>query len=159
MKKNKGYSLIEILIYLAIFTAMSILVINSFIIILSSFNTTNSNRKILESGLKSMERISREIRKADSIDIANTTSTNLQLINNAGVAKISSENNDLNLYLNNNLEGNLLDPNIDITNLVFRRITTAKSEAVKIEMTLLDTKSKNMKSGNFYNTIILRGGY
>ena len=160
--KSKGFSLVEILIYLAIFTTLSILVINSFINIISSFNTTNTNRKLQEAGLGSMERVVREIRQAKSIDIANSSSNTLQLnstnsSNNPMIIKIISENNDLNLYKDSNLEGNLLLSKIDLTSLVFRRISTSLGEAVKIEMTLQDQRSD--KAVNFYDTVILRGEY
>jgi len=169
MKANKkniifGYSLVEIIIYLAIFTTLSILVINSFIIILSSFSATSSNRKLLESGLSSMERITREIRQAKSIDIANSAAATLQLnsadnLGNAVVIKLTLENGDLNLYENGNLAGNLLNQNTDLTGLTFRQIAMAQGEAVKIEMTVQDPQSKNLRSENFYNTVILRGEY
>ena len=164
-----GYSIIEIIIYLAIFTALSILVINSFIIILSSFNTTNMNRKILESGAVSMERISREIRQARNIDIVNSSfdiSLGVLQLNgtdNNGdpmIIKFKRENTgELNLYKNDNLEGNLLGNDLSVTDLVFSRINTTASEAVRIRMTLQYSKGNNIKSSNFYDTIILRGGY
>lgn len=160
-----GYSIIEILVYLAIFTALSILVINSFILILSSFNTTNINHKLLESGVVSMERMSREIRQAQNVD-ASTTSTTLVLnstdsLGDPMIIKFINENGLLNIYKNNNLEpeGNLLGQNISLTNLIFRHITTTESEAIKIEMILQYSKGNNNKSENFYNTIVLRGGY
>jgi hypothetical protein len=159
-----GFSLIEIIIYLAIFTTFSILVINSFIVILTSFNTTNTNRKLLESGLSSMERLTREVRQAKSIDIANSNSTTLQLnstneANDPIVIKLTLENNDLNLYEDGNKIGNLLNLHTDLTSLNFRRIATTKGEAVKIEMTIQDPQDKNLRSENFYDTVILRGEY
>lgn len=160
-----GYSLVEIIVYLAIFTALSILVINSFILILSSFNETNANRKLLESGVVSMERMSREIRQAENVD-ASTTSNSLVLVTSysptsSTTVKFINENGLLNMYKGNNLvpEGNLLDQNVSLTSLVFRHITTTESEAVKIEMTLEYNNGNSIKSENFYNTIILRGGY
>jgi Tfp pilus assembly protein PilW len=163
--KKSGYSLVEIIVYLAIFTAISILVINSFIIILSSFETTNMNRKLLESGVVSMERISREIRQAQNVD-PSSTSTILVLNSTDSsedpmVVKFLNEGGLLNIYKNNNEdpEGNLLGQNISVTSLVFRHITTTESEAVKIEMTLQYSMGNNTKSENFYDTIILRGGY
>ncbi len=166
--KQKGYSLVEMLIYLAIFTIMSIAVINSFIVIMSSFTTTRTNRDLLESGSTAMERMSREIRQAISVDVANSTlGTNSGLLqlnstNNSGnvtVVKFNVLNGNLNLSQDGVLFDNLLGQNISTTNLIFRRIATTKGEAIKIELTLQDTKSKNLKTANFYNTIILRGGY
>jgi len=163
IQNKKGFSIVEILVYLAIFTALSILVINSFITILSSFDITNMNRKLLESGTISMERISREIRQAESVN-AFTTSTSLVLNSHDSlesdiVIKFINEDGKLNFYKNDTLEGNLLGQNISITNLIFSRITTAKSEAVRIIMTLQYSGENNIKSENFYDTIILRGGY
>ena len=162
-QNKKGFSIIEVMVYLAIFTALSILVINSFIFILSSFNVTNMNRKLLESGTVSMERISRDIRQSNSID-ASTTSTMLVLnshdeSNNSIVIKFISENGNLNLYINNALQGNLLGQKLTVTNLVFNRITTSASSAVKVQMTLRYSDGRHVKSENFYDTIVLRGGY
>lgn len=163
INKN-GYSLVEILIYLAIFTAVSILVINSFLIILSSSNQTNMNRKILESGTYSMERISREIRQATSIDTVNSTASILVLNSHgsngsAVVVKFSNENGTLKIYQNNISAGNLLGNHLSLTNLIFRRIVTTQGEAVKIEMSLTYSDGKNTKTENFYDTIILRAIY
>ncbi len=159
-----GYSVVEILVYLAIFTSISILVINLFITIIASFNVTSINRKLLETGNVSMERISREIRQAKNIDIANSSINSLQLnsIDSFGsnvVIKFSALDGDLNLYKDSILLGNLLNEKVILTNLVFRRISTAIGEAVKIEMSLQYTEGKSTKTENFYNTIILRGGY
>jgi hypothetical protein len=136
---------------------------------MSSFSTTRTNHILLEAGLSSMDRISREIRQANSIDIgssylgSNPGVLQLNTKDSSGTSttvKISKEGNILNLYQpSNTLVASLLDNDISITNLVFTRIDTVAGEAVKIEMTLLDTKSKNMRTENFYNTIILRGSY
>ena len=163
IQNKNGFSIVEIMVYLAIFTALSILVINSFIFILSSFNMTNINRKLLESGSISMERISREIRQASTID-ASTTSTILVLNShdNMGAVmtiKFVNESGKLNFYKNNNLEGTLLGSKISVTDLFFNRIPAVKSEAVKIKMILQYSDGRKIKSENFYNTIILRGGY
>lgn len=167
IKKN-GYSLVEIIIYLAIFTTLSVLVINSFVIVLGSFNTTRSNRNLLESGSLAMERISREIRQASSVDIVNSTMGSnpgvLQLNNtNSGgaamVMKFVVENGILNMYKDGVLVGNLLGQNILVDNLIFRHIATTNGEAVKIELTLEDSGSKISRVENFYDTIILRGAY
>ena len=155
-QNKNGFSIIEIMVYLAIFTALSVLVINSFIVILSSFNITNMNRKLLESSTVSMERISREIRQAKTAD---TTVAGVLNLTGDTATKIAKENGSLNLYKNNVLQGNLLGQNITITSLIFNRILTTQSEAVRIVMTLQYSGGHKTKSENFYDTVILRGGY
>jgi len=121
------------------------------------------NRSLLESGTASMEKITREIRQAENIDASSTdASLVLSSRDSSGAlvfTKFINEDGKLNLYKGGELEGGLLDDNILITNLSFKRITTTESQAVKIEMTLEYSLGKETKSENFYNTIILRGGY
>lgn len=165
----RGYSLIEVIVYIAIFTSISILVINSFIAILSSFKNTEANRRLLESGSLVMERMTREIRQANSIDLINSTIGSnpgtLQLNEedsggNSIFVKFKKENNgEIDIYRNNNSGENLLSSQVLATSLIFRRITTTESEAVKIEMTLNYTNGSIVKNEKFYNTIILRGSY
>lgn len=159
----------EILIYTSILAIVSIVVINSYIITIGSFNQTRSSRDLLESGNLSMERISREIRQAGSVDIANSTLNSTPGIlklngidssNNAYTIKFQVVGSALNIYQNDVLIGNLVGSNISITNLIFRKITTeGTKEAVKIEMTLQDDRSQSLRNENFYDTVILRGGY
>lgn len=161
---NKGFSIIELIVYLAIFTAMSVVVINSFIIVLSTFSTIRTNQDLLDSGSVSMDRISREIRQAKSIDVVNSTSDTLQLnsTNSSGdnvVIKFKKDGILLNLYEDGNIVGNLLAQNIILNSISFDRISTGKSEGVKIKMILQDSRSKANKTENFYDTVVLRGGY
>ncbi len=161
--KIKGISLIESIIYLAIFSAMSVVVINSFIVILSSLSTINLNHDLISSGSTSIERISREIRQAKNIDLANTTSDTLQLnstdsFGNDMIIKFLKEENALNIYKDGVLLDNLLTKDVILEDILFDRISTTNSEAVKVKMTIKETRKNKTKSVIFYDTIILRGG-
>lgn len=168
IKYNKGFTLIEVLIYVGIFSVVSTALITSSIVVISSFHKTRDIRMVLESSTVVFERLTREIRQASSIDIGNST-----LGSNPGVLQLNSTNNDgssrvvkfvmengvLNLYVNSTLVDNLLGPNTSIQNLIFRRIQTTNGEAVKIEMTMSNNNLTNVISRNFNDTIILRGSY
>ncbi len=169
-KKNtqKGYSLIEMIIYVSIFAVLSVVVVNSFSVVISSFVESRTNRDLLESGNTVLEKISREIRLASSVDTAGSTLGSspgvLQLnsvdsSNNARVVKFVFENNTLNIYENNTLTGSLIGNNETITSAIFRKITTSAGTAIKVELTLKDTRGKRQRTENFYDTIILRGDY
>jgi len=161
-KFKKGFSLIEIIIYLAIFSTFSIILISSMISSLSSFSIIHSNKILQDAGLNSMERISREIRSAISVDITNSTfddTDGVLKLNDSGItfAKID---NYLNIYEDDGtLVGNLIGDNVYIDSLIFRYIDTTYGEAVKIEMILRDPNSQTNKKAYFYNTIILRDSY
>ena len=63
----------EMMIYIAIFSTISVLVINAFIVIISTFNQTRTTNDLFESGSIVMEKLSRQIRQATNIDLANST--------------------------------------------------------------------------------------
>ena len=139
--KIKAFSLIEIVIYIAIFTTLSIVVINSFIIVLSSFSTIRTNHNLLDSGSIAMEKITREIRQADSIDIMNSTGEVLQLNSTDSssdpvIVKFAKVGNALNMYRGGVLVGNLLTSKIILESISFVRTSNTKSEGEKIKMVL-----------------------
>lgn len=164
-KLTSGFTLIEVLIYVAILGIISVAVITASVTIMSSFNKTKVTRNILESGNNSLERMTREVRQAASVDIVNSSLgshpgvlvlNSTDSVGGPRVVKFVIENGDLNIYQNSVLTGNLLNQNISISNLIFRRISTGEGEALKIEMTL---SSNGGVSEKFYDTVILRGGY
>ncbi len=160
-KQNRGFSLIEILIYIAIFSFLSIVVINSLIVMMKSFAETAVQADFVQTS-QALERMSREIRQAKSIAAISTSDLTLNSTDSSGVAKtvefkLSSQN--LQLLENTVLTGNLNAPNIQITALVFTQITTAKGKAIKIQMSAKDTKDRLSRTENFYDTIGLRGSY
>ncbi|MEA3399138.1 MAG: prepilin-type N-terminal cleavage/methylation domain-containing protein [Patescibacteria group bacterium] len=157
---KKGFSLIETIVYIAVFSVLSIIVINSYAIIVGSFSNIRSTHDLLESGNVAMERMTREINKADSIDIVNSTfgsDLGVLQLNGDQVTKFYVSNGDLFLSYDDVLVGSLISNNTQVANLIFRRITTLIGEGVKIELTIQDIK--NQRSENFYNTIILRSSY
>lgn len=162
---NKGFSIIEIIIYLAIFTGISIVVINSFMIVVSSFSTIRTNHDLVNSGSNSIERISREIRQAKNIDIVNSTfdsdSSILRLNDMDGSSYVVFDKNgdDLRISKDGVAIGNLLVQNVSLNKLIFSHISTANSEAVKIEIEVQDINNKTGKIEKFYDTVVLRGGY
>ena len=171
MNKNKknGFSIVEMIVYLSIFMFMSIVVLKSFIVTLSSFNNTRINRELVESSSTVMERISREIRKTKTVNVVNSTLgtspgiLQLDSLNVSGqadsVIRFTVSSGALNIYENGTLIGNLLGQKTTVTNLVFRRIVTTNSEAIKVELTLQVTVGGKTRTENFYDTIISRGGY
>ena len=171
MKKTNftsGYSIVEIIIYIAVFAVLVTVVMNSFIVLTSFYNQNRTHHDLLENGNSVMERLSREVRTANNVRTGTSTfgshpgvldldSTDASDV--AQIVKFSTTNGALNLSVNNTNMGNLLAPNIQVDSLVFRQITTTNSSAIKIELTLRDTKDEKNLVEKFYNTIILRGGY
>jgi len=162
--RTQGNTLIETIIYVAIFTMLSLAVINSYTTILSSFSVTHINRVLLESGFTAMERMSREIRQATAVDVSvsNTTLLGVNTKSATGVVsglKFILEDGHLNLYRESTLIGNLIAGGVRVSDLMFREIITPEGRAIKIEMTLTSEAGSILRSENFYTTVIVRADY
>ncbi len=167
-KLQSGFSLIEMVVYVSIFAMLAVVVINSYMVIVASFNRTQTNRDLQESGNAVMERISREIRQAKSITVANstlgTTPGTLEMATTdasgtSATVKFILESGGVNIYSNGTLIGNLVGQNVTATSLIFRQMTTTAGTGVKVELTLQDARGKEHRTENFYDTVILRGDY
>jgi type II secretory pathway component PulJ len=166
-RQQKGYSVIELVIYLALFALLSIAIINALIIAMKSFAEVKTMRTLASTASLTMERMSREIRGAQSIDTAGSTfdvSPGVLTLNTqdgAGVARVvvfDISSGALRLKENGAVTGTLTDASQQISNLVFRKITTPVGTAVKIEMTITNTNGVVI-TRNFYDTVVVRGEY
>lgn len=160
-KTTGGYTIVELLFYIALFAILTFAVINSLITMTKAFRETSIQLE-LSRGSAIMERISREIRKAGDISSISANDLILNTKDDAGADKTLEFllfNSNLELLENSVLTGNLNAPNVTVTAVTFTQITTAKGKAVKI---LLSIKSNNDVLGrvvDFYDTVVLRGGY
>lgn len=159
-KTKNGYAVLELIFYVVFFAVLSLVVIDAMITMAKSFKETSIQAEFIRSG-NILERISREIRQANSID-ATSTSTDLKLNTTSGAdTKIEFKLSGSNLQLieNNVLTGNLNTPDITITALAFTQITTAKSKAVRIILTIKSANDILGRTQDFNDTVVLRGSY
>lgn len=164
---RRGFTLVEMIIYIAFFAILSVLTVNATIMIMRSFYTLRLNQSVNQSATVALERLSREIRNAYDIDTANST-----LGSNPGRLMLRTKdavgaNTTMEFYVDgaNQLrlkeggidKGSLVTKTVTLTDLVFRSITTLNSKAVKVEMTLHDSRATTTQAVKFYDTIVLRG--
>lgn len=161
-----GFTLVEMIIYIAFFTILSLLAMQATLAAMRSFYTLRLTQNINQSATVALERMSREIRNAYDID--ETLST---LGSNPGRLTLKTEdalgaNTTIEFYVSNGQmrvkesgvdKGSLLAKNTTVTNLIFRKVTTLNSRAIKIEMTLRDARGAEAREVKFYDTIVLRG--
>ena len=155
-----GYTLIELLFYIALFAVLSLVVINSMIVMTKSFKETTIQASLMKGG-DIMERMSREVRRATGINSISASSLILNTKDSGDVPStmqflLSSGN--LQLLANAAFIGNLNTSNVIITTLSFAQITTNKGTAVKISLTI-QSNTDTSRFETFYNTVVLRGDY
>lgn len=166
--KKRGITLIEVVVYTALLAFLSVLVIRASLSMYDTYVYVTVLSDINNSATLASERLTREIRDAETVDIVSSTldsSPGLLVVNSpSGEATISKS-----FYINEQDQlvieeegGNpiaLTEDQLEVTNLVFRHIVTNHSEAIKVEMTLQNTVKGEVIERNYFNTILLRASY
>ena len=164
MKNFKGFSLLEMLIYLAILLILLVVIINVVTSVVASEKVVSSVRHIQNAATLSLERIGREVRQAENIDSSSVIGSHpgrLVLVGHDedGLARtVEFYWSGGQVYLRENgLEiGPLTQSNANVTTLVFRRFSGTNSSGIRTEMTIESGTSTNYRVEKFYSTTIFR---
>jgi prepilin-type N-terminal cleavage/methylation domain-containing protein len=162
---RKGFSLVEMIIYIALIAIIFVFVINLVLSFASSYKDIAALRIVDRSAMNSLERMTRDIRNATSIDMVlsgfNVNPGTLALIETtAGVSTTTRfyiQSGTLKVDVNGVFSGPLTGNRATVTNLVFHLLTSTSSQAVKIDMTVQGTSGTVSKTKSYYSTIILKG--
>lgn len=161
---NKGYTLVEMVIYIAIMSVVLLLIVNTVISLSRSYRDLYALRIVDSTAVDSMERMTREIRGATSVDTVNSTfNTNpgvLTLISTLGntstTTKFYISNGVLKVDVNGAYSGPLSDVDATIDSLTFVKLDSGVSTAVKIDMTVSGRSGFTVKTKNYHTTILLK---
>ncbi len=165
-QRIKGFSLVEMLIYVAIAAVIMIAVVDTVLGIVNVYSELRLVRNNENSAMIAMDRMSREIRNATSIDGQSVLGSTLGRLVLASTVNGNPSTADF--YINDGIlyfkkdgvyVGPLTSSTTDITSLVFTSLSTTTSKAVKIDMSLSSSYETKVKTGTFHTTIILRGSY
>ena len=165
---QSGYSLVEAVIYTALVALLSVLLIGCLFIMYRSFKETRANRDLLDSAHTAMERMTREIHTAASVDsAASTLGTSpgvlrLNTTDSGGSAKtiqFGLSSGTIQMQDSGSYYGDLTTNKVSISSLVFTEITTTSGTAVRVELSMQALRSPSNKSISLSDTIALRGSY
>ncbi len=171
--QSRGFSLVEMVVYVSVLIFMLFILVEVVTSFVRSERLIRTSRDIDNSALVSLERIGREVRRANSINVASST-----LLSSPGVLVLSGEDGEGNLrmvefflsnsslrYKENGVDlGPLTSSSTRVTNLVFRRFATSTgsgqgtsiSEGVRVELRLEGGTTTSYKTENFYSTALIR---
>lgn len=161
---RRGFSLVEMLIYIAIVSATFVLVINVSLTLSRSYSSLKNSKSVQNAVSFGLERIVHEIRNAVSVDtsasLLNVPQGKLRLITSSTGSTVDFYLSSSTIYMNRDgvFQGPLTTSDVSVTRLIFTRLSTTTSQAVKIEMGIQST-STTVKNESFYDTVVLRGGY
>jgi len=137
-KHQSGYTLVEAVIYLAVLVVVISVVISLLLAMMAGQERVGVIRDINRSGASALEKISREIRAAESISVSDPAVINLSLLNDEGVIEnrqfYSSEGN---FWFSDGGESQqLLSERVVLSDLNFTEITEAEFSLVLVSLTL-----------------------
>ena len=160
-----GFSLIETIVYIALFIGLSALLIDSLIVMSKSYMESRATRDVVQSAEVSVERIEREVRSSTSID--GTVSQfdvpggllSLKGVDDSGAAEtliFSLVAGQLVVAKNGGSPVPLTDPHVSVDSLVFRHILVGSTESVRIEATFRSLRSAAGKTVTIDDTALVR---
>src|SRR3989344_621733 len=141
----KGFSLVEMLFYVAILSLSLIAVMQTLLGVTRSYGVLKAAVRVEQEVALSMERMVREVRDANGIDDAGSVlgaHPRTLLLNSSDISggtrtvEFSIDAGKLSLKENGVVTGLLTSTKTNISHIVFRKISTAHSQGVKIEMTM-----------------------
>lgn len=166
---GRGFTLVEMIVYAAVLGVLSVLAINSTIIMTEAYASLRASRDLNQSATAVLERMTREIRGATGVDPSSVIGANpSDLVLNTKDAGGAITTIEFYKDLTDNLikvkeggvaKGALMTPSTQANTFVVRTLSSTNSIAVKIELTITATRGTKTKTRNFYNTVVLRGSY
>lgn len=163
---KKGFSPIEVVVYIAILIGLAVVAVNTLVSIQKSLAQIRVARSLSSTEAVAMERVIRVIRDAgqvnDGASVFNSSPGTLSLTGSETppVAYTVFVNNQVLMLQSGDGTIALTPPGIAVTNLVFRSVTASTtSQAVKVEMTLVASSGRATTSQNVYGTAVLRNSY
>lgn len=175
---QKGFTLVETIIYVALFTVLSLAVVSSLVLTTDAARAARINYSLQNEGYGAMEAVARLVRQASALDqgasvfdsddgkiiitvpdsVGNTTLYEIAVTDS--YYTVNSPNNGVRAVqvrdFSQSLPQAYTSSRIEVEILRFRRVQTGAGIAVSIQLTLRDTRSKTQKSATFYNTVILK---
>lgn len=163
--KQQGFSLLEMLIYIAILVLMLAVIMNIIVSLLRSERVIKALRNVESSAALSLERIGRETRQAETINLAGSV-----LGSSPGELVLSGSDESGNprtvrfhlasgvlMFSENGVDvGALTQAEARISNLVFYLFSGSNSQGIRTEITIESGTSTHYRSENFYSSALLR---
>jgi len=165
---QEGYSLLETVVYVAVFAVFSVVVVNSLIVVTGTFLNIRTERTVNNTASVALDRIVRETRLANSVDTLNSTFdvnpgrltlNTTDSMGGATTVEFYIENGRLKVKEGGVVSGALTSSSVVIDSAIFRLVTNGSAQAVKMEFALHDSRDKTSVTKYFYNTALLRGSY
>lgn len=165
---QKGFTILELVVYIALLSMVLIALLQSMSMTMRAFSNLRISRDINDSAIKAMERMTRDIKNASSVNMTESTfgaepsRLTINTYDTSGnplLVEYFATSSSLHVREDGVDMGALLSAKTELEALVFYYVSTGTSEGVKIELHLRSTRGGTTDNDHFYNTVMLRGAY
>lgn len=165
--RRSGFTLVEIIVYIAILGVLSVVAVNTLLLIHRSLADIRVKRMLNETAAVVMERTVRVIRDAKAVNVGASTfdaSPGVLSLTGSETPALTytffRTSGTLNLVIGSASPEALTPPGVTVTSLIFRHITASTtSHAIRVEVTLAASSGRATTTQNFYDTAVLRNSY
>lgn len=160
--------MVEMVVYIGILTIATTLIVNGLLSISRSYRDLRLTKNISTSATSALQRLTYEIRQAQSIDTAQSTfaaNPSILTLNSplsdgiARTVKFSVTNGILRVSVNGVDEGPVTASNITVSNFTLKQVSNALSQGVVVTLGLQGVFGTKSLSETFYTTAVLRNVY
>lgn len=164
-KYKQGYTLVEALIYIAVFVILSFAVMSLLLSVMETNRKSSPINALSRGATSALEIITREIRGATSLDALNsdfaTSSGRLSLnsldaSDNPRTVMFYLESGQVKIQENGVYIGPLSPSDVAVTALYFNLATSTGQSLLKIELDMSAGSGNYQKSDKFYSSVSLR---
>ncbi|MES2409585.1 MAG: prepilin-type N-terminal cleavage/methylation domain-containing protein [Patescibacteria group bacterium] len=164
--KNKGYSLIEIIIYVSIMMVLIGVIAYVINMLLVANSVVKATRRVENSSIAFSDKIVREIRAASDASLVTSypydndeLTLTIPTTSGSRTSRFYRVGDRIMVDDNGVQTGPITLSNMQITSLHFKIMSTTTSKAIKYEVVMEGATSTPDVSEKFYGTAVLRGFY
>lgn len=160
---TRGFSLVEMLVYLAVTVFISTAGVLTYLSLNTVFLRHETERAVNHAAQVALERVMHEIRAANSVNTALSTlsasSSVLTLTAGTSTIQFSVSSSSL-LYTRNGTEvGALTGADVSVTNFVADHYMGTSTELVRVSLTIRAENNAASTTRTYYTSAVLRGSY
>ncbi len=164
---KNGYTLLETIIVITIASLVIGVTVSIFSSFIDSYRHVKALGRINSSAVVVLDRITRELKLASSIDYVNSefnTHPGRLVLNSfykgsSAVVDFYFDNGVLKMKRDGVEVGALTRDDVTVGNLIFYSSNNLKSSIVRTDIDLITNVSSIVKSATFYSSAVIRGGY
>jgi type II secretory pathway pseudopilin PulG len=162
-KYNQGFSLIEVLVYLAVTVLISLAGVLTYISLDDVLVRNATERAVNHSAQVALERIGREIKSAISVNAAmstfNTSPGALTLVYGATTTNFAVVGDALVLTVNGVEIGPLTSDSVIVEDFTLNRYVGTTTELIRASLTISGNSKAASTTRTYYTSAVLRGSY